>query len=183
MFELLSQNERKALQILLVSLLVVLIFFFFVSLKEKRSYTQAVARFTTRQAEYERLNSQREEREKEWLKWKQAHEDIKDLRENYFYAEDDGYNRLRLSLEGIFDESGVQVSDIKYYYSQFEKEKLKKVNISFNLTGSYFSLKKFINAVENLQKFLLLEKIDFVDTPAEGGFLKLRITLAGYYAG
>lgn len=182
MFDLLTPKEKRVLQVLLLLLLVAVFFLLFFALKERKVYVNSTSTLVSTQAGYEKAKERKMATENEWESWKKAHQDMEELRGKYFYQEDEEYNRLRLFLQQTFDESRVQVSDIRYFYTPFEKENIKKVSISFNLIGSYFSLKKFINSVENLQMFLLIEKIDFIDTPAEGGSLKLKITLAGYYA-
>jgi len=53
--------------------------------------------------------------------------------------------------------------------------------ISFDIKGSYLSLKRFIHSVEEFPKFLLIEKIDFLNIDARGNVLELRVVLAGYY--
>ena len=182
MFDLLSKKERRILQVLVVLLVAVVLFFLFVALKEKNEYKNSVNYLSSKQKEYKILDANKIEKENEWQSWQNAHEDIEDLREKYLFRDNEGYASLRLMLQQIFDESRIQHSDIRYQYSPFDKEKIRKVNITFNLIGPYFSLKRFINSVENLQRFLLIEKIDFIDTPSQGGDLKLKITLAGYYA-
>jgi hypothetical protein len=42
-------------------------------------------------------------------------------------------------------------------------------------------LKKFIHALEGLQKFLVIERIDFVNTETQAGGFRLSMSLAGYY--
>ena len=54
--------------------------------------------------------------------------------------------------------------------------------MSFGATGSYLSLKRFFNAVENHPVFLVIERIDFSDIDTQRGKLELRMELAGYYA-
>lgn len=181
-FNLLNQKEKRILEVFSILLLAAIFFFFFVSLRERNIYFRSVDSLLSMQKDYQKLDNDKMEKENEWLKWKKAREDVKELRKEYFYREDEEYNQLRIALQKIFDESQVYVSDIRYVYTLFEKEKTRKVTISFNLLGSYFSLKKFIYSVEKLQRFLVLEKVDFLETPPEGGSLKLKITLAGYYA-
>jgi hypothetical protein len=59
--------------------------------------------------------------------------------------------------------------------------KIKKVSATFNLRGSYVSLKRFIHTVEEFPKFLLIERIDFLDIDTARDALVLRVVLAGYY--
>ena len=67
-----------------------------------------------------------------------------------------------------------------------QSSKVKSISIRLGeeiiISGSYFFLKRFIDAVEKLPRFLVVEKIDFLDTSVDGSFLALKINLAGYYA-
>jgi Tfp pilus assembly protein PilO len=181
-FDSLSQKEKKVLKIFSALLVLVLLILTFMALKERNAYSRSLSSLSLKQKEYQKLDLDRMEEEKEGQRWEKALRDIEELEASYFYDEQEGPNQLRLDLQKIFEESQMNVSRIKYTYAQFEKEKIKRVSISFNITGSYFSLKRFINSVEKLPRFLLVEKIDFLDTSADGNFLTLKMSLAGYYA-
>ena len=89
---------------------------------------------------------------------------------------------LRTDLQHILDTSRIQYGRIKFDYVFFEKEKIQQVNVEFTVTGRYMSLKNFIHAVESFPKFLVIERIDFLDIDPQGLGIKLKIQLAGYHA-
>ena len=180
-FDSLNQKEKKVLKIFSAFLVLVLLILIFVVLKERNAYSRSLSSLSLKQKEYQTLDFDRMKEEKEWQRWEKALQDIQELEASYFYDEQNGPNPLRLDLQKIFEESRMNVSRIKYTYTQFEKEKIKKVSISFNILGSYFSLKRFIDSVEKLPRFLMVEKIDFLDTSTDGNFLTLKMSLAGYY--
>lgn len=182
LFDLLNQKEKRILEVFSILMLAAIFFLFFIAIREKNVYFSSVESFSSKEREYQELNRLKKEKESEWLNWEKAREDVEELRKKYFFQESEGINRLRLSLQQIFDESNIYGSNIRYSYNAFERENIGKVSVSFDLVGSYFSLKKFIHSVEKLQKFIFIEKIDFLETPAQGGPLRLKITLAGYYA-
>jgi Tfp pilus assembly protein PilO len=181
-FNSLSQKETKVLKIVAALLALALLFLVFTALGEGNAHSRSLSSLSSKEKEYQSLNFSKMEMEKEWKSWETALQDIQELRISYFYEEKKDLNQLRLDLQKLFDESRMNVSQIRYTYTQFKEEKIKKVSISFNISGSYFSLKKFINSVEKLSRFLLVEKIDFLDTSADGNFLTLKMSLAGYYA-
>lgn len=178
----LNQKEKRILEVLSILLLAAIFFLLFIALRERNIYFNSVESLSSKERDYQELNRNKTEKERELLSWEKAREDVEELRKKYFFQESESINRLRLSLQQIFDESNIYGSNIRYFYNDFEKENIRKVSVSFDLVGSYFSLKKFIHSVEKLQKFVFIEKIDFLDTPAKGGSLKLKITLAGFYA-
>jgi Tfp pilus assembly protein PilO len=181
-FNSLSQKERKVLKIVTALLISALLILTFIALMERNAYSRSLSFLSSKEKEYQKLNPGKIKEERKWQRWEKALLDIEELKASYFYDEKKDPNQLRLDLQKIFEESRMNVSQIRYTYTQFEIEKIKKVSISFNISGSYFSLKKFINSVEKLPRFLLVEKIDFLETSADGNFLALKMSLAGYYA-
>jgi len=87
-----------------------------------------------------------------------------------------------MDLQRILETSRIQHSGKKFDYAVFEKEEIRKVIVEFTVTGRYVSLKNFIHEVENFQKFLMIERIDFLDIDPQGQGIKLKIQLAGYHA-
>ncbi len=108
--------------------------------------------------------------------------DIAELKEKYFYSAKDGITRLRRDLQKIFSESRIRASNKRYEYFPAKKvERMKVVRVRFQTFSSYNDLKKFIHSVEIFPKFLLLDKIDFLDLDSSGGGIKLNVSLTGYY--
>ncbi len=180
-FNLLDNREKRGLRFLGIFLLVVVLFFLLISLPQKRSYLNALSSLTDKQASYMQLKKVSQEKEREWLNWQEAFNDMEELKTEYFYNEKDVVIQLRLDLEQIFNETRFRVSQIRFDYSEFEKEKIKKVRASFNIRGTYLLLKRFIHTVEKFPKFLMIEKIDFLEIDAGGRMLELKIILAGYF--
>jgi Tfp pilus assembly protein PilO len=178
----LSQKERRVLKIVAALLVLVLLILISIALKGRDTYSRSLSSLSSKKKEFQKLNLGKKGEEREWQRWEKTLLEIEELETSYFYDEQKGPNQLRLDLQKIFEESRMNVSKIRYTYTEFDKEKIKKVSISFNISGSYFSLKRFIDAVEKLPRFLLVEKIDFLDTSVDGSFLALKMNLAGYYA-
>jgi Tfp pilus assembly protein PilO len=181
LFNLLPGRERRRLELLTLLLGISLLFLVFISLGEKRSYFSSLNALGVRQKSYQKLDQTRTERKKEWAKWEGTRGDLEELKKTYFYRDTDVVNQLRLDLQQIFDEAGVHVSQFKYEYGEAKGEAVKKVSVRFSLACSYFSLKRFLDAVERFPRFLFLEKIDFVKTSDSGDSLELNMVLTGYY--
>ena len=179
-FDLLNRKERRVLLLLCFLAAAALTFYFTVAAAERNTYFRSSVYLSEKQKDMQKVILDREEKKQEWLKWEETCKDMTELKEKHFYSEGEGIKPLRNDLQRIFNESRVWVSPIKYDYSEFEKEKIKKVKISFVIAGSYFSLKKFIHYLEEFPKFLVIEKIDFPGIDSQGR-QELRISLAGYY--
>lgn len=181
-FNLLNQKEKTILKIVFGLLILAFFFLFFIAMRERNAYSHSLSSLSSKEREYKNLNLKKMQKEREWLRWKNVPQDIEELKANYFYNEVEDKNQLRLDLQKFFDESNMRISQIKYTYTEFKKDKVRRVIVSFNIVGSYFSLKAFINSVEKFSRMLVVEKIDFLETPSKGSSLKLKMTLAGYYA-
>lgn len=180
-FNFLNDKEKKILRFLCFLLAGVVLFLLLFSLPQRKGYFNALSSLTVKQKEYQHFNKISKERKREWLQWQEARRDMDDLRTKYFYDNKEIIKRLRLDLEKLLNEARIHVSRKKFDYAEFKKEEIKKVNVSFNIKGSYLSLKRFIHSVEKFPKFLFVEKIDFLDIDSGGRVLELKIVLAGYY--
>jgi len=177
----LSQKERRVLSLLGILLLGSLLFYFFVASMEKSEYFRSRESYSSLENEVEKIKSEQKRIEEEWQMWKEALEDMIFLKDRYFYKETDGVPALRRDLQRIFNSARISVSSIKYDYIDLADEKIKKVKVSFDVTGTYFLIKKFIHSVEMFPKFLVIERIDFLNIDTQSGGFKLSISLAAYY--
>lgn len=181
-FEILDQKERRIIGLLCLLLLAALFSLFFIAIGEKRAYFRTLDSLSVKKKDYEKLSREQDLKEKEWQRWQEAPSDMDEIRAKYFYKDNDVFQQVRLDLQKIFNQTGIRVSQKKYDYAELEKsENVKRVVVSFNLKCSYFSLKRFLSSVEQFPKFLIIEKIDFINIETQGGVLGLRILLVGYY--
>lgn len=181
LFSYLNEREKKRLSILGLLLLLALVFLLFFSFGERRSYFRELGRLQSRAKAYAEVEMALAESRREWTRWQEAHRDLEALKEARFFKEEDGFNQIRVDLQQVFAQSGINPHPIKYDYIDQAREKAKKVNLSFNFTGSYPALKAFLSVIESYPKFLLLEKIDFIKISVGGNILDLRIVLSAYY--
>lgn len=182
-FDLLDDKEKKTLIVLCVMIAGVSLFLLLISLSQRRSYFNALSSHADKQREYNQLNKTKIEMEGEWIRWQEARGDMDELKRTYFYDDDkEGFEQLRLDLEQLLSKARINVSSRKKYdYVEFKGETIRKVNITFDLKGSYLALKRFIHSVEEFPKFLLIEKVDFLNIDGGGNVLELRVVLASYY--
>lgn len=180
-FDLLSEKERRTVGWLCLLLVVPLVFLLFIARGERQAYVRTLEDVSVKEKTYQELVSRNSEKEKEWLRWQEAVRDKKDISEKYFYKDNNAFEELRKNLEKIFNQIGVYASRKNYDYADLRKGNLKKVIASFDWKGTYPSLKRFLHAVEKFPKFLIVEKIDFLNIDSQSGMLELKVTLAGYY--
>ena len=182
LFDLLDAKERQLLVLLCILLSAVLVFHSAFALKEKRTYFRSVKSLPIQEKEFERIREQTSEKKREWVMWDEARRDSVEIGTKYFYREDKNINELRQDLRRIFQNAQVQIlSDLRFEYDEFQDSEMKIVKVSFTMAGPYFSLKKLIHQVEMHPKFLMIERIDFMNINTQSGRIELRIELAGYY--
>ncbi len=181
LFNLLEEKEKKTLRVLMIFLGVALLFLLFFSLPKKKNYIRSLSLLETRENDYRHFSDITQQKENEWRQWEAAFRDIDDLKKSHFYSGQDAIKKMRLDIQRILNRSRIPASQKKYNYTEFKKEKIKKMSLSFNVRGNYQSLKRFIQSVEEFPKFLIVEKVDFLDIDEAGSVLELKIILAGYY--
>lgn len=182
LFDLLGAKERRFLVLLCILLAAVLIFYSGFALKEKRAYSHAVEVLPSQQTEYERIREQNSEKKRERMLWDEAQQDVLQIEDRYFYREEGNINELREDFRKILRNAQIRVtSDLRFEYSEFEGQEMKTVKVSFIMTGSYFALKKLLHSIEQYPKFIMVQRIDFLDIDTQSGMIELRIELVGYY--
>ncbi|MGB7296478.1 MAG: GspMb/PilO family protein [Candidatus Aminicenantales bacterium] len=182
LFRTLGEKERTRLKLLGLLFLIALLFFLFFSLGQRRSYHLLADQLKNRKSAAVAAAAKQAQSTANWEQWEQTLKDIQFLKEKFFYREGQEINELRLDLRKIFSDAGINTLSLKYNYANLEKERIGKISVTFNFTGSYPVLKRFLQMIERYPKFLLLEKIDFLKISEGGTVLELRIMLAGYYA-
>ncbi len=180
-FSLMRQKERKALLVLFLLLAVALLFYIFIARGLKGAYAQAEGELASKKNTWQQLDDERKAQKIAWQKWRVAYKDIDKLRNGYFYSGDTIAQDLRRDIARIFEDTGMPVPDIRYAYTGHTDQKIASGVATFQISGPYVQIKRFIFSVEKFPKFLIMEKIDFVDINQAAGVLKLKITLAGYY--
>lgn len=181
-FSNINQKERRQLAGAAALLGLILIFLVFGVGSMRRSCRKSVEILALADKDMAAAGESLGRTEAEWERWEQASRDMADLQEKFFYSADEWLKPVRLDLQRLLDDSSILHSQKNFLYTHFEGEGISKVDIEFNVTGSYNSLKAFIQSVESLPRFLMIERIDFLEIDPQGARIKLRVILAGYHA-
>lgn len=180
-FELLDRKDRRILGALCLFLLLALLFLFIVALGEKRSHFESLDLLALKNENAREIEKARQDKNSEWLKWQRTLDDMKELKAKYFYNEEEGISPLMRDTQQILNSARIRVSQKRYDYADIKEGMYRVVRITFETTGSYTALKKFIHSVETFPRFLVIQKIDFLDVDPFSGRLKVQIALVGYY--
>ncbi|MGB9004297.1 MAG: GspMb/PilO family protein [Candidatus Aminicenantales bacterium] len=178
----LEPGERKILAGLSALLGALLVFLLAFSLAAGGAFSRRVSAVNSLRRQFQSADRERTALRQEFSQWEEAGRDGLALRQDRFYRESNGINELRLDLQEVFSGVGLEFPQAKFDYLEFEKEKARKVAVSFNFSGSYGLLKQFLAEVEKQPRFLFVERINFLNIDTGSGNLLLKITLAAYYA-
>jgi len=181
LFELLTRKDKNFLLVICLFLLAAGVFDLLFASAQKTKYYNATDRISKTKAALQTGEEDLERTRDDWNKWSRTERDLEDLKENFLYKESNVLTQARLDLEKMFRGTGIQVPSMEYGYEEFEKEKIYLVRIHFIISENYSNLRQFIHTIETFPRFLILEKVDFLNVDVSSGILKLKITLAGYY--
>jgi Tfp pilus assembly protein PilO len=182
LISLLEPKEKKTLAGLSVLLGALVVCLLALALGSGGASHRRAAKVKTLSREVEAARRERTSLRLELSRWEEARRDGQVLRKDRFYRETNGINELRLDLQKVFTGVGLEFPQAKFDYSELNKEKARKVAVSFNFSGSYGLLKQFLDNVEKQPHFLFVERINFLNIDTGSGNLLLKITLAAYYA-
>jgi len=177
----LADTEKKALGRLSLATVLFLALGLVLYLNQKNGYLHATDALTRARVEFRKAEKSLGATKIEAARWQEARLDLESFGATYFYSDKNGIEALRRDLERIFIQTGVYVTEMSYGYADMDKVGVKKINVSFNFTGTYAALRRLLSVVEKTPKFLTVEKIDFLKTGIDSGYLNLRMVLAGYY--
>jgi hypothetical protein len=177
----LHEKEKRTLERLTAAVLFALALGLVLTMRQRSSYFEVRDSLATLQNRYRKVQKARTDAKVEWLRWQEAVRDMDSFKDTFFYDEKTVFRSLRMDLQRIFSQAGMNIPLIGYRYSDLEKVPVKKIVIAFNYSGTYADLKRFLGILERFRKFLAVEKIDFQKADPESGLLNLKVTLAGYY--
>jgi Tfp pilus assembly protein PilO len=180
-FELLDRKDRRILSVIFMFLILALIYLFVVALGAKRSYNKSLDQLAAKKENARKMEETKREKNDEWLKWHKTLQDIEELRAQYFYKEEEGISTLVRDTQQILNNARIRVSQKKYDYADLKEGLYRIVRVTFETAGSYTALKNFIHSVETFPRFLVVQKIDFLDVDPFSGGVKVKVALVAYY--
>jgi Tfp pilus assembly protein PilO len=87
---------------------------------------------------------------------------------------------VQLEVTKLLKEFGIAFDRVQYENETIEDGTLERFGIVVPLAGGYSNLRKFIQAVESSQNFLVIERVS-LGTGKTGDIVDLNITLATYF--
>ena len=110
-----------------------------------------------------------------------AEQDLATLRKDVLSTKDRRMVRVQLELAELTRQFGVALERVDYRNDVLAGEGLEYYAMIVPLEGGYTNLRKFIEAVEESEEFLVIESVALDQAKDGGSLLQLNITLATYF--
>lgn len=109
-----------------------------------------------------------------------AGKDLVALRRDVLSTRPQRMIEAQLEVEELAARFGIPPDRVQYENEVLEEEGLERFGMKVPLKGGYASLRKFLQAVETSDEFLVIEQVALEGQPGEQA-LELNITLATYF--
>lgn len=109
----------------------------------------------------------------------QVSRDCSKFYEDTFLQRTTGYSVVDADLASIAGKAGLRTSDTSFKENEMKDRSLTEVAISTSVEGSYASVIKFINGLEQSKNFYLLNDLHLASS--NGGMIKLQLDLRTYF--
>ncbi len=111
----------------------------------------------------------------------QAESDLRDLREGILSTRNQRLVEVEEELERLCREFGIDLNSVGFDNDLMLDEELDRFVMNVPLEGNYASLRKFLQAVEKSDEFLVVERVSLARGKEGGRTLSLSINLATYF--
>lgn len=110
-----------------------------------------------------------------------AEADLTTLRAEVLSTRQKRMIEVQLELIALAERFSIDVDSITYDSELLYEEELDKLVMTVPLEGGYGNLRKFLQAVEDSEKFLVVERVALGEGKTGGVLLQLSISLATYF--
>jgi hypothetical protein len=112
---------------------------------------------------------------------RQAVTDLERIREEILSSRNQRLVEVQFELARLAEIFSIPVDSVGSSNELLLDEELDRYAMTVPLEGNYTSLRKFLQAVEQSDKFLVIERVALAQEEAGGSLLSLNISLATYF--
>jgi Tfp pilus assembly protein PilO len=175
------QAGPKILLVLLVLLVANAGFYLMATRPKAMAYQRLAQGSETELNALERRKREVERREAFLGALQQAETDLKSIREDVLSTRELRLVEVQAELETLCRRFHIDLNSVTYDSELLKSEDLDKLIMVVPLQGSYANLRSFLQAVEDSDKFMLVERVALAEGKEGGVLLELSITLATYF--
>jgi hypothetical protein len=156
--------------------------FYFLATRPKVQEHTSLQEGTGPQQEALRANrAEVEEREGYHEALLKAEADLTTLREDVLSTRQQRLIEVQLELASLAGQFSIDLDSVAFDNELLREEELDKLVMTVPLEGGYANLRRFLQAVENSEKFLVVERVALGEGKRGGVMLQLSISLATYF--
>jgi Tfp pilus assembly protein PilO len=175
------QAGRNILIVLLAWLVLNIGFYFFATRPKVQAYSSLMEGSEPQLQALEQRKREVEAREGYLDALKQAEQDLTELRRDVLSTRKERMVEVQQEVERLCGQFNIDFNSVTYDSELLPGQELDKMIMLVPLEGNYASLRKFVQAVEGSDKFLLVERVALAEGKEGGVMLQLSITLATYF--
>lgn len=176
------RQARTPILIVLASLLLLNLVFYAALVRPKvQEYRALNAENNPRVQALRARQAQVEELEAFVAALEQARTDLTTLREEVLSTRELRMIDVQEELAEICQRFSIDLDLVNYEHALLNEEELEVLRMTVPLEGGYAALRRFLQAVESSDLFLVVERITLVQGKEGGALLQLNITLATYF--
>jgi Tfp pilus assembly protein PilO len=175
------QAGRSIVIVLLAWLLLNTSFYFFATRPKVRAYDSLMKGSEPQLLALENRKKEVEHREAYLAALQQAEKDLTELRRDVLSTRNKRMVDVQRELERLCGQFNIDFNSVTYDNELLLGQELDKMIMIVPLQGNYASLRRFLQAVEGSDKFLLVERVALAEGKEGGVMLQLSITLATYF--
>jgi Tfp pilus assembly protein PilO len=110
-----------------------------------------------------------------------AEQDLRRLREEVLSTREKRMVEVQTELAALCRQFSISLESVNYESERLQEENLDKLVMVVPLQGNYANLRRFLQAVESSERFLLVEQVALAQAQLGGVMLELNVTLATYF--
>jgi Tfp pilus assembly protein PilO len=175
------QAGRHILLVLLVWFTANSAFYLFATRPRINEYSSLVEGSAPQLAALEKRKKQVEQREGFLEALERAEADLRHLREEVLSTREERMVDVQRELERLCGQFNIDFESVTYDSEALLGQELDKLIMVVPLQGNYANLRRFLQAVEGSEKFLLVERVALAEGKEGGVLLQLNITLTTYF--
>jgi len=177
----LRQMARQILALYLALLVVNVLVYAVLVRPRAQSVRQMRAESQPARARLKEREAEAKAREGTLAALERAKSDLERLRNDVLSTRDRRMIEVQLEVARLARQFGVNYQRVQYENKELEDEGLDRMAMVVPLSGGYGSLRKFLQAVETSDKFLVIEQVALATGKEGGALVDLNITLASYF--
>lgn len=131
--------------------------------------------------ELQRRQKEVEGQEKYLATLEKSTKDLTTLRQDILSTRQKHMIEVQYELARLARQFNINMDRVQYENEALEDESLERMAMVVPLAGGYSSLRRFVQAIEQSEKFLVLERVALESGQEGGVILQLNLTLATYF--